>query len=181
MSARRFETAGPVITAECELFTPFGRYLDNLNSHDPDRVKQMFTKSVVFEDSAWPTVMHGPDEVREMLVSRWRSFPDLRFDVVEGPYLSEDRGHLAVKLELTGTMTGPLKPPGFDPTDRGVRIHVAGFYDFRGERVSRGRVIFDSAYLGEQMAALPGPGGIGEQVAVIFQRLSAWRIRNIGR
>ncbi|HEX8854926.1 MAG TPA: ester cyclase [Thermoleophilaceae bacterium] len=177
----RFQTTGGIVTVEEPDFRAFKRYLDNLNSRDPERVPDMFTPKVIFEDSAWLTVMHGPDEIKEMLVSRWNAFPDLHFRVIEGPYATDDTSHMAVKMRLTGTMSGGLAPPGFDPTDGKVELDVASFYDFADDdRVKRGRVIFDTAYLAQQIGAMPSPNSLAMQADVVFQKVTAWWMRNRG-
>src|SRR5512132_713343 len=72
---------------------------------------------VVCDDSAWPVTMRGHDDVRHFLARAWRAFPDMRFEIIEGPYrLGKDKA--ALWWRGTGTMTGPLDPPGFAPPAR---------------------------------------------------------------
>src|SRR6478735_855187 len=60
------EAAAPAVdTAFVQDFFP--RWLDAWNSHDADRVLALMTEDIAYDDSAWPTTMHGHAEVREFL------------------------------------------------------------------------------------------------------------------
>jgi hypothetical protein len=81
--------AEPVVKERDRAFTAFiedfgPRWADAWNSHDPDRVLDLMTEDVVYDDSAWPSTMRGHSEVRQFLDYTWRAFPDLRFELVTG-------------------------------------------------------------------------------------------------
>ena len=58
------------------------------NSHEPERLLELMTEDVVYDDSAWPKTMRGHTDVREFLEFTWRAFPDLHFDMSDGPYIA---------------------------------------------------------------------------------------------
>jgi hypothetical protein len=43
------------------------------NSHQPDRVLELMTDDIVYDDSAWPRTMRGHGDVREFLEALSRS------------------------------------------------------------------------------------------------------------
>ena len=45
------------------------------NSHEPDRLLELMTDDVVYDDSAWPRTMRDHSQVREFLEFLWRAFP----------------------------------------------------------------------------------------------------------
>jgi steroid delta-isomerase-like uncharacterized protein len=101
----------PGATAAPRLADFVAAYLDAWNSHDADRLLACMTPDVVYDDAAWPETMRGHDDVRRCLEHAWRAFPDMRFEIVEGPYrLGEDKA--AFWWRGTGTITDPLDPPG---------------------------------------------------------------------
>ena len=54
------------------------RWLTAWNSHEPERVLELMTDDILFDDSARSQTMRGPTEVREFLALLWRAFPDFR-------------------------------------------------------------------------------------------------------
>jgi hypothetical protein len=69
---------------------------------------------------------------------------DCRFELTEGPFVSEDGRRLAVHWRVVGTMTGPWVPPGslaLAPTGGAFAVEIAAFYELQGDRLGRGRVI----------------------------------------
>lgn len=153
-----------------ELFT---RIYERLNERDPAHVPSLFTEDVIFEDDAWPETVRGHAEMRRFLAAVWRAFPDFRFQLVEGPYLTEDGRAAAARVRVAGTMGGPMDPPGFAPTGKHMSTEYGGFYEFEGDRIRRGRVILNMSAVAVQLGALPAPGSRGERLAVVAQRLKA--------
>jgi len=148
-----------------------------LNEHDTRHIPAMFTEDIVFVDDAAPETLSGHAEMEEFLASLWRAMPDFRFELADGPYVSEDGRHLAARVHAGGTLTGRFDPPGFAPTGTGVSTEYGGFYEFEGDRVKRARIIVNMNEVGVQIGAAPAPGSLGERVAVGIQRLAARRMR----
>ena len=148
------------------------------NSHEPERLLELMTEDIVYEDSAWPTTMRGHAAVREFLRFTWRAFPDLRFEMADGPYIVPGEPKAAFYWKGTGTHDGPLEPPGFAPTGKPIEFGGADFQEYRDGRVCRLRVVFDTMDLGRQIGTLPQAGSGLEKAAAAAQRL---RVRARGR
>ena len=125
------------------------------NSHEPDRVLELMTEDIVYDDSAWPTTMRGHGDVREFLESAWRAFPDLRFEGTEGPFIASGEPKAAFQWTGSATHTGPLDPPGYAPTGKRIEFDGADFHEYRDGRVCRLRIVFDMMDLGRQLGILP--------------------------
>jgi steroid delta-isomerase-like uncharacterized protein len=141
------------------------------NSHSADAVLALMTEDIVYDDSAWPRTMRGHAAVREFLDSTWRAVPDLRFRMVDGPFVLPGAPKATFYWEGTGTFTGRLDPPGFAPT--GARIAFEGFdlHEYRDGRVCRLRIVFDMLDVSRQIGVAPRPGTRVERTAAAAQRL----------
>jgi len=145
-------------------------YLDAWNSHEAERLLELCAADIVYDDSAWPVTMRGHDDVRAFLKHAWTAFPDMRFELLEGPYqLGNDKA--AFWWRGTGTLTGPLDPPGFAPTGRRFDIDGADFHEYRDGRIRRLRIVFDVNGTSQQLGLAPKPGSRAERLAVGLQRL----------
>jgi predicted ester cyclase len=135
------------------------------------------TPDVEFLDSAFPEPFRGKDEVRTLMITIFSAFPDLRYEPVGEPLLSLDQTLAATRVRFKGTMTGPLKPPGFAPTGSGVHFTAVETFKFAGEQVSRIELVFNVMVLGLQIGALPAPRSPGDRLGIRMQHLQAWRMR----
>ncbi len=142
------------------------------NSHEPDRLLELMTDDIVYDDSAWPTTMRGHDDVRHFLDSVWRAFPDLRFELTDGPYLATGEPKAAFRSVGSATHTGPIDPPGFAATGKRIEFEGADFHEYRDGRVCRLRIVFDMMDLGRQIGTLPQPGSPMEKAGAAAQRLA---------
>ena len=83
-----------------------------VNAHDAEAVAALCCEDVVWKDPAAPEPLHGREAVyrfhRDIM---FRALSDVRIELVDGPYLSLDGEGAAVRLRISGTMTGPLTPP----------------------------------------------------------------------
>jgi steroid delta-isomerase-like uncharacterized protein len=141
------------------------------NSHEPSRLLELMTEDVIYDDSSWPTTMRGHDDVRPFLDSLWRAFPDLRFEWVEGPYIAPGQPKAAFYWTGSGTHTGLLEPPGFAPTGKRIEFDGADFHEYRDDRVSRLRIVFDMLDIGRQLGTIPKAGSPIEKAGAAAQRL----------
>jgi steroid delta-isomerase-like uncharacterized protein len=147
------------------------------NSHRPERVLELMTEDIVYDDSAWPRTMRGHGDVREFLDSVWRAMPDLRFEMVEGPFVHPTEPNAAFYWKGAGTFTGPLDPPGFAPT--GARIEFDGFdlQEYRDGRVCRLRIVTDMLDVSRKLGLMPPEGSRVEKAGAAAQRLGV-RVRD---
>jgi steroid delta-isomerase-like uncharacterized protein len=164
-------TAQPVTIEWVEEFAE--RWAAAWNSHRPERVLELMTEDIVYDDSAWPQTMRGQADVREFIDFTWRAFPDLTFDAVGSPLLAADGPRAAFWWRGQGTNSGPIDPPGIPATGRRVEFEGADFHEYRDGKVARLRIVFDMADTGRQMGLLPGPGSVGERALVLTQRIRA--------
>jgi steroid delta-isomerase-like uncharacterized protein len=147
------------------------------NSHEPDRLLELMTEDIVYDDSAWPRTMRGHADVREFVESAWRAMPDLEFHTVEGPFLSEGEPKAAFYWRGTGTFTGPLDPPGLAPTGARIEFEGCDIQEYRDGRVCRLRIVFDMMDVSRQIGMAPAPGSRLEKAGATAQRLGV-RVRD---
>ncbi len=140
------------------------RWLEGWNSHDPDRLLALMTDDIVYDDSAWPTQMRGQADVREFLAHTWTALPDMRFEVVDGPYLMPGEPKAAFYWRGTATHTGPIDPPGLAPTGKSIEFYGLDTHEYRDGKVARLRIVFDMSDVMRQLGVLPPPGGREEKV-----------------
>jgi steroid delta-isomerase-like uncharacterized protein len=148
-----------------------GRWEAAWNSHEPDRLLGLMTEDIVYDDSAWPSIMRGHDAVREFLHFTWRAFPDLEFDISDGPYIVPGQPKAAFYWTGRGTHSGPIDPPGLAGTGKRVEFEGADFHEYRDGRVARLRIVFDMMDVSRQIGMLPKAGSRVEQAGAAAQRL----------
>ena len=141
------------------------------NSHDAERVLELVTDDIVYDDSAWPETMRGKAAVREFIDHTWRAFPDLTFESVGGAHVASDGPRAAFWWKGTGTHTGPIDPPGIPPTGRRLEFEGADFHEYRDGKLARLRIVFDMSDLGRQLGVMPERGSAGEKAMVGVQKL----------
>src|SRR5919201_372817 len=102
-----------------------------------------------------------------------RAFADLHFTWPEGPYASFDGIKLALHWHVTGTMLGPMDPPGFAPTGRRIELDGVDLLEVRDGLCCAYTGFFDARRVAQQIGAVPASGSHAERVAVGAQRLLA--------
>lgn len=154
------------------------RLLDAVNAHDADGIASLCSEDILWDDPAAPEPLRGRDAVRDFHRDiMFRAIPDVRVELVDGPYFAMDGASIASRLRIVGTMTGPLAPPGFAATGRPIEFETAEFSHFKGEYLARHVVVMNMLDLARQIGAMPKPGSFGERVGVWLQHLSASRLR----
>lgn len=145
-----------------------------VNAHDAQDVAALCCEDVVWEDPAAPETLHGRDSVlrfhRDIM---FPALPDVQVELIDGPYLSPDGAGVAVRLRISGTMTGPLTPPGFAPTGGPLIFETAEFSRFRGGLLAHHTVVLDMLDLARQIGAVPQPGTLGARVGLWMQHVTA--------
>lgn len=147
------------------------------NAQDPRQVAALCTADVQWQQSSTPPPPRGYDGAALVIEQLQRACPDYHFEQTEPPYASFDRRKAVVPWRMTGTMTGPLDPPGFAPTGRRIQLDGDDHWEFRGELVCHCRVLYDANELAVQLGATPAPGSRGERLGVLLQRLQARSMR----
>ena len=149
----------------------FPRWLEAWNSHDADRLLALMTEDIGYDDSAWPTTMHGHADVREFLRHAWTAFPDMRFELKDGPFLHPTKGSATATWTGSFTQTGPIDPPGIAPTGRHVTFEGFDLHEYRDGRVSRLWICFDVAGIMRDLGVLPPVGSRAERLTAKLANL----------
>lgn len=151
------------------------------SARDPDAVAALCADDVVWEDPAAPHTLRGREAVR--LFHRdimFVALPDTRIELIEGPYLALDGCGVAARLRITGTMTGPLTPPGFAPTGGHLEFETAEFSRFEGGLLSHHTVVLNMLDVARQIGAVPQADSVAGRVGVWMQHLTAFWARTAG-
>ena len=146
------------------------RWTEGWNGHREEPLLKLMTPDIVYDDSAWPRTMRGHADVREFLGHTWRAFPDLRFELVDGPFLHPSAPQAAVHWRGFATHSGPIDPPGVPPTGRRVEFTGFDFHQYRDGKVARLVITFDMADIARQLGLLPAPGSAGEKAMAALAR-----------
>ena len=173
------EPSTAVATIDSAFLEDFGqRWLEAWNSQDAEKVLACMAEDIVYDDDAWPTTMRGHAEVREFLEYMWRAFPDMRFEVVDGPYIDPEAPKVAWYWRGFATHTGPLEPPGLAPTGKRLEFDGGEFDEYRNGKLVRLRMVFDMADPMRQLGVLPPAGSRSEQaIARVAGLLGRFRRR----
>jgi hypothetical protein len=147
------------------------------NSHDHREVELLCTEDVELVDPSLAEPGRGAEALAAVMEKLVRVCPDFHFEESEPAYACPTRPKAIAPFRFTGTMTGPLVPPGFAPTGQVLRFHGDDHWDFRGELVCRTEAIYDLNGVGVQLGAVPPPGSAGERLAVMLQKAKARRLR----
>jgi predicted ester cyclase len=149
------------------------------NAHDAEAVAAQCTDDVVWEDPAAPHTLHGRAEVlgfhRDIM---FPALPDTRIELIAGPYVAADGLGIAARVRISGTMTGPLTPPGFAPTGGHLSFETAEFSQFRGGLLAHHTVILNMLDLARQIGAVPQPGTVADRLGVWMQHVAAFWSRS---
>jgi predicted ester cyclase len=162
---------------------PFARqFLQRLHAaakaHDAEAVAALCCADVVWEDPGAPQTLHGRDAVlrfhRDIMFA---ALPDAHIELIDGPYLALDGTGVAARLRITGTMTGPLTPPGFAPTGGRLSFETAEFSRFEDGLLARHTVVLNMLELARQIGAVPQAGTLGDRIGVWMQHVAAFWVR----
>ena len=143
------------------------------NTRQPERVVALCTEDVLWDDPITERPERGREAVAEYLRTVWRAFPDLEFTWPEGPFASFQGIKLALHWKLTGTMLGPMDPPGFAPTGRRISLEGVDLLEIREGLCCAYQGFFDRQAIAQQVGIAPSTGSQAERVAVGAQRLLA--------
>jgi steroid delta-isomerase-like uncharacterized protein len=152
------------------------RWQEAWNARVPERVTGLCTEDVLWDDPLTERPERGRQAVAEYLRAVWGAFPDLEFSWPEGPYVSFEGTKLALHWQVTGTMLGPMDPPGFAPTGRRFENDGVDLLELRDGLVCAYDGFFDARGVAQQLGLLPAPGSAAERVAVTAQRIGS-RVR----
>jgi predicted ester cyclase len=140
----------PAVTDRTAWVEEFFRHVDE---HDFDWVEAALTTDCVIDAPGF--LQEGAEVVALWMAGFFAAFPDLRHHprrVITGD------SELAMIVEVTGTHDGDLPFPDGDflpPTGASIRVELAEFWRFEGDRIAEYKVIYDQSSLMGQL----GVGG----------------------
>ena len=133
------------------------RWIDAWNSHDIDRIVDLFTDDVVMHQPQNPQPLDkaGLSGFFGMLFG---SYSDIRFELQGHTIQGRD---VASWERVTGTMTGPFRDPGtgktIEPTGKSFDILGAMHLTYgEGRRIKEVRIYWDRMLLMQQVGLLGG-------------------------
>jgi len=151
-----------------------------VNAHDASAIAALCCADVVWEDPAAPETLRGRDAVYAFHHDiMFPAIPDTRVELIDGPYLSLDGTGVAARLRITGTMTGPLTPPGFAPTGGFIQFETAEFSHFEGGLLAGHTVVINMLELARQIGAVPRAESFLGRFGVLLQHVAAVRARSL--
>jgi len=148
------------------------------SARSPDDVAALCAEDVVWEDPAAPHTLRGRDAVRAFHRDiMFVALPDTRIEMIAGPYLALDGSGVAARLRITGTMTGPLEPPGFAPTGGRLEFETAEFSRFDNGLLAHHTVVLNMLDVARQIGAVPKADSAAGRLGVWMQHVSAFWAR----
>jgi len=118
------------------------------NSHDPDKMLQLFTDDVFYEDVPFGEVSHGSAELRKFFLSEIEGIPDLELKLSRA---SIHGGHGTIEWMFSGTDKGVFK------TGKKFSVRGVSVIDMRDGKISRNLDFYDVATIMRQVGTLPTP------------------------
>lgn len=157
-----------------------GDFFGAFNNHDVDKIVEMHTADAEWEDPTVTSPIRGRNAIAEHLRGMFKAFPDFRFDEDFEVY-GTDGTRAAVKWQFTGTMTGPIDPPGFAPTGKSATVTGVCLYDFVDGRLDRHQIVYDTMGMLEQLGVMPSLDSASGKLTVGLQRATARVSRGLHR
>jgi steroid delta-isomerase-like uncharacterized protein len=151
------------------------RWVAAWNSRDADQILALCSDEITYADSAFEHEAHGKTEARRLIAETIEAFPDLRFEVVSGPYVDARGERAALVWRMDAHMLGDSG--GFAPTGGHVVGLGVDLYGFREGRLAHYHALYDTADFGRQMGLIPPRGSRAERAMIRLQRLGAKRAR----
>jgi steroid delta-isomerase-like uncharacterized protein/uncharacterized protein (TIGR02118 family) len=125
----------------------WGRYW---SSHDMDRLLDLFTEDVVYEDVTMGAVNHGKDQLRRFGEGIFAGLPDVTFEVTSR-FACSTSG--ALEWVMRGTHRGDL--PAMPATDKQVEVRGGSILEFADGRIRRCSDYWDMATFLKQLGLSP--------------------------
>lgn len=143
------------------------------NAHDVDKILSHFTSDVVWSDPSLPEPANGQEEARRVVTAILAAFPDLHFaPKTLRIYVAPDGKSAVSSWEWSGTMTGPIEPPGYAPTGKRVTVEGTCRYEFHDRLIRKHAVIYDVLGMLQQLGIMPKTDSMQVKVMAGAQRLT---------
>jgi steroid delta-isomerase-like uncharacterized protein len=126
------------------------RWAAEWSAHDMDRLLQLFTPDVVYEDVTMGVVSRGLAELRAFGEGFFSGFPDVTFEL---RFSAANGASGAAEWIMRGTHTGDL--PGMPATGKRIEVRGASVFEFVGDRIRRCSDYWDMATFLKQLGLMP--------------------------
>ncbi len=126
------------------------------NDRNFDRVDDLVTQDVEWENVATGETFSGPEGVKQFMQGWADAFSDSKTEVQE-VHAGDDFAvnEFAGRGTHDGTLQGPAG--GIEPTNRSVDVQFCEVYHIRDGKISHGRTFFDAATMMGQLGVIqPG-------------------------
>jgi predicted ester cyclase len=139
------------------------RHYSVLNSHDVRAFARVVADDVVFHDDFFPDkVFHGSAEFSEVFAAIWRALPDLRFEILRGPFFAEGFPGCAVHGRITGTLANAIPEWGFTRIGGSVEFEYMAVYQVSDDRIASIRACLNPAVAARQLDSTEKPVKSGD-------------------
>lgn len=152
-----------------------------LSEHDVDKIIALHTPDAVFEDPFLTAPVTGRAAIAVEFTAMFRTLPDVQFPVDELELYVADSGRAVARWHFTGTMTGPIDPPGYAPTGKKASVSGVCLYEFRDGLIARHTIIYDSMGLLRQVGIMPAADSAQARLLVGLQRTVALVAKTVRR
>jgi steroid delta-isomerase-like uncharacterized protein len=132
-------------------------FYDAFNNRQLERLTSSIASDCEWTDIASGMVMRGPEGFIQFNQGWLTAFPDGKIEVIN---VAASGDLVTVEFIGRGTQDGPLTVPGgttMPPSRRRVELRLMDVYQFRGDKVVRGRTYYDAMTLMRQLVGPPLP------------------------
>lgn len=151
------------------------------NEHDADKIIALHAPDAVWEDPQLTAPVKGRAAIAVRLATMFRAFPDLHFLMDELEVYLAPSGRVAARWHFTGTMTGPMDPPGFAPTGKKASVSGVCLYEFMDGLLTRHTIVYDSMAMLRQVGIMPAPYSTQARLMASVQRAGAGMAKRMRR
>jgi steroid delta-isomerase-like uncharacterized protein len=149
------------------------QWLEAWNEHDVEAIVSLCTADVTMDEPGLPETLRGQEGMRRFGELSFRTFPDVRIEELEPPYISATRPQALAPYRFVATMRGAWEPLGIAATGATVDFRGIDEWEFRGELLCRCATHYDSLDLARQMGVLPPRGSAADRLFARVQHLQA--------
>ena len=147
-------------------------YIKAWNYHDIEAILAHLTDDVVWMHPGLPEAAGGKEAVRADLEATFKAFPDMHFPAEDTEvFLTDDPARAIATWTWIGTMKGQMAP-GYEPTNKPVRISGTCVYRFRDGLFSDHNIVFNGLDLMQQLGLLPRETDLSFKVIMQAQNLA---------
>jgi hypothetical protein len=137
------------------------RHYSALNGHDVRAIAHVVADDVVFHDDFFPDkVFHGRVEFCEVFAAIWQALPDLKFEILGGPFFAEGFPGCAAHGRITGILANAVPEWGFTRVGGSLALEYMAVYEITGDRIASIRACLNPAVTARQLGTTEEPVGL---------------------